>query len=96
MTMADGIRGLVPGVDEPRADPATPRLRAFFWTHLLAGAANEITTLVVIDTVRNDVLAVLNRDGGPLDPAAEAAVRRSLKDNADLLGGCYAALADSF
>lgn len=94
--MADGFRGLVPGVDEPRAGLTSSRLRAFHWTHFLAGAANEITTLVVIDTVRNDVLAVLNRDGGPLDPTAEADVRRSLKDNTDLLGGCYAALADSF
>lgn len=94
--MADDICGVVPGVVEPRTDLATPRMRAFFWTHLLAGAANEIATLVVIDTAANAVLAVLNRHGGPLDPAAEADVRQSLKDNADLLGGCYAALADGF
>lgn len=71
------------------------RLRAFFWTHLLNGSSGEVTTLVVIDTAANAVLTVLNRHDGPLDPAAEADVRRSLKDNAELYGaGRYDVLAN--
>jgi len=93
--MTGDICGLLPSVVEPRADPATPRLRAFHWTHLLNGAANEIVTAVVIDTAANEVLAVLNRHGGSLDAATEADVRQSLKDNAELHGaGRYAVLAD--
>lgn len=93
--MADDICGLMPGMVEPGADPATPRLRAFFWTHLLTAAANEITTVVVIDTAANEILAVLNRHGGSLDPVTAAGVRLSLRDNAELYGGGrYDVLAD--
>jgi hypothetical protein len=62
--------------------------------HLLDGSLGEVAMLVVIDTAANAVLAVLNRHGGPLDAATEADVRHSLRDNADLLGGRYAALVE--
>ena len=97
--MTGDIRGSKSNTAEKPSCQVTPpplRLRAFLWTYLLNGASNEITTLVVIDSAANEVLAVLNRHGGSLDPVTEADVQQGLKNNAELLGGCYAALADGF
>lgn len=82
-------------LDRAMADRPAASLRAFHWTHLLAGASCEIVTLVVVDTAANEVLAVLGRRGGRLDAVVEADVRRGLADNAELhAGGRYAGLAD--